>query len=268
MKENLTVQFLYPDYDIPHEYTDAIDQTYHAKIVTANCENMDLKRKADVVVFKSLCEMQNFAINKNQAYVLKTTMDGLVKKQDDFFPLLPKTNRLSIVFTDILSFTSKEADSYKEFLDKLTEKIIKEFSTNHIIQVNILTDRVLLDSMNNCNAGYESITLAPDGKFYICPAFYLDSSTSVGDIENGLDIKNAQLYRLDHAPICRTCDAFQCRRCVWMNKKSTLEVNTPSQEQCLVAHIERNASKKLLESIQQIAEFMPCLLYKSDAADT
>ena len=121
--------------------------------------------------------------------------------------------------------------------------------------------------MNNCNAGWESITLAPDGRFYVCPAFYLADDNedfgigkakfSVGDLESGLDIKNPQLYRLDHAPLCRKCDAYQCRRCVWLNRKTTFEVNTPSHEQCVVAHIERNASRDLLASIRTIGTFLP-----------
>lgn len=74
---------------------------------------------------------------------------------------------------------------------------------------------------------------------------------------NGLDIKNPQLYRLDHAPICRHCDAYQCKRCVWLNRKTTLEVNTPSHEQCVVAHVERNACKELLTAIRKHGEFMP-----------
>ena len=97
--------------------------------------------------------------------------------------------------------------------------------------------------MNNCNAGWESITLAPDGKFYICPAFYQDNLGDVGDLKNGINIPNPQLYRLDHAPICSHCDAYQCRRCIWLNLKTTLEVNTPSHEQCVVSHLERNASR-------------------------
>lgn len=119
-----------------------------------------------------------------------------------------------------------------------------------------MTDRISLRCMNNCNAGGESITLAPDGKFYVCPAFYLESDGySVGDLSTGLDIMNPQLYRLDHAPICRKCDAYQCRRCVWLNRKTTLEVNTPSHEQCVVAHLERNASKHLLESLRSSETF-------------
>ena len=42
-----------------------------------------------------------------------------------------------------------------------------------------------------------------------------------------------------------------------MNRRTTLEVNTPSHEQCVVAHIERNASRRLLESIREVGTFMP-----------
>ena len=126
--------------------------------------------------------------------------------------------------------------------------------------------------MNNCNAGCENITLAPDGKFYVCPAFYQaqqkDGSEktigeecakgfSTGDLKNGLDVKNAPLYQLNHAPLCRKCDAYQCRRCVWLNRKTTYEVNTPSHEQCVAAHLERNASRALLNNIRKHGSFLP-----------
>jgi hypothetical protein len=42
-----------------------------------------------------------------------------------------------------------------------------------------------------------------------------------------------------------------------MNRKTTLEVNTPSHEQCVVAHIERNASMILLKNIRKHGEFLP-----------
>ncbi|MEE1222143.1 MAG: CXXX repeat peptide maturase, partial [Bacteroidaceae bacterium] len=60
-----------------------------------------------------------------------------------------------------------------------------------------------------------------------------------------------------HAPICRHCDAYQCRRCVWLNRKTTYEVNTPGHEQCVVAHLERNASRELLNRIRRHGTFLP-----------
>ena len=89
-----------------------------------------------------------------------------------------------------------------------------------------------------------------------CPHYDEDGS-AVGDLSTGLNILNRQLYQLDHAPLCRRCDAYQCRRCIWLNHKITLEVNTPSHEQCVIAHIERNASKKLLDNIRRHGEFLP-----------
>ncbi|MCB6675385.1 hypothetical protein L0N23_03615 [Bacteroides intestinalis] len=79
---------------------------------------------------------------------------------------------------------------------------------------------------------------------------------SIGDLENGLDIRNSQLYRLSHAPLCRHCDAYQCKRCIWLNRKMTLEVNTPSHEQCVTAHLERNASRDLLQEIRKSGRFL------------
>lgn len=98
--------------------------------------------------------------------------------------------------------------------------------------------------MNNCGAGLDFVSIAPDGNFYLCPAFYYDRDP-VGSIDTGLDIKNPQLLRIEHAPICRTCDAYQCKRCLWLNKHMTLEINTPSHEQCVLSHIERNVSSYL-----------------------
>ncbi len=108
----------------------------------------------------------------------------------------------------------------------------------------------MLSDMNNCNAGLTHLTVAPNGKFYICPGFYYDDATSsVGDLNAGMNIKNPQLLQLDHAPICRNCDAFHCKRCIYLNQKTTLELNTPSHEQCVISHLERNTSKLLLDEL-------------------
>jgi CXXX repeat peptide maturase len=166
--------------------------------------------------------------------------------------------RLNIVITDVETFTEEDFEKYKQILHTLSEHIEKAYVAGKSPQFNILTDRMMLEKMNNCGAGISNITLAPNGKFYICPAFYYENEEDcVGNLENGLDIKNPQLYKLDYAPICRHCDAYQCKRCIWLNRKTTLEVNTPSHEQCVVAHLERNASRELLENIRKHGSFMP-----------
>ena len=147
---------------------------------------------------------------------------------------------------------------YEEMLSSLSKDIEKLYVEGKAPQLNLLTDRMMLNQMNNCGAGETTITLAPNGKFYICPSFYYeDNADSIGNLEQGFDIKNKQLYKLEYAPICRHCDAYQCKRCIWLNRKTTLEVNTPSHEQCVLAHLERNTSRELLNSIRKHGTFLP-----------
>ena len=252
MKENVNIQFLFPDNKIPDEYKDAIDTIDHTTMVCSTCEDEQLVKTADIIVFDSWTAIDSYPFNKHQNYVIRTNKQDFFDNARFLQSILRKVDRLVIVITDPESFSDEDFNRYEIILESLIPVIKAEYENGHSVNFNLLTDRIFLDNMNNCNAGYESITLAPDGKFYICPAFYFDGSDAVGDIESGINIKNAQLYRLSHAPICRTCDAFQCRRCVWLNRKTTLEVNTPSHEQCVISHIERNAAAKLLAELRKI----------------
>lgn len=257
MKENLIVQFLYPDYQLPDDYKNVITDIDHADIVSSTCEDEETLAKADVVVFDTWASINYFPFIQNQAYVMRTSFTDLFSNGAFLNTILPKVSRLNVVITDMQRFNSTVEKQYALFLDNLNEKIYQEYKNNHGVQVNVLTDRMMLNSMNNCGAGVETITLAPNGNFYVCPGFYFDGSKEIGSVETGLNLKNSQLYEIDNAPICRICDSWHCKRCVWQNKKTTMEVNTPSREQCVIAHIERNASRKLLSKIREIGTFLP-----------
>ena len=257
MKENLNVQFVYPDSVLPDGYKQLIDTVDHADIVGSRCEDKVLLAGADVVVLDSWDDADCMELAVEGSYVVRTTLHGFIGNAQSVAEMLRAVSRLVVVLTDIDSLTDEDLGRYREALEGLLPVIADEYAAGHAVQFNLLTDRIFLDSMNNCGAGDECITLAPDGKFYVCPAFWLDCSDSVGDLHSGVDVKNPQLFRLDHAPICRRCDAFQCRRCVWLNRKTTLEVNTPSHEQCVVAHTERNASRSLASLLRQKGIALP-----------
>lgn len=243
MKENLSVQFVYSDADVSDEIASLIDTIEHTDIGHSN---------ADIVVINSWNDVSIKNCTKGRSYVIRTEFEDLLINSESLKSILSVVDRINVVVTDVEKFSDLSIGKYQVFLEGLIPIIVKEYKAGHQVQLNLLTDRLVLKEMNNCNAGHESITLAPDGKFYICPAFYLNNEQSIGDIDNGLDIKNPQLYKLDYAPICRVCDAFQCKRCIWLNKKLCREVNTPSRQQCVMAHIERNASKKLLDEFRKI----------------
>ncbi len=253
MKENLSIQFIYPNYTLPEEYKAVINTIDHTDIKSA-----EVNTRADVVIIGTKEVKDGFISLSDGTYVWRGTKEELFAQLDHLIQLSGEVKRLNIVITDIERFTTEDFDHYREALEKWSDHLAKLYGEGHTPQLNLLTDRLLLDQMNNCNAGVESLTLAPDGSFYVCPAFYYATDGyAVGSLEKGLDIKNPQLYRLDHAPLCRNCDAYQCRRCIWLNRKTTLEVNTPSHEQCVVAHLERNASRELLNKIRQHGEFLP-----------
>ena len=246
MMENLMIQFVYPDYELPQEYAKVIETIDHFKIKPI-CSG------ADVVVLNGISD-----VDTNGPIVLRISKKDLVSHVDALMEMMNKTSRLNIVLKDVETCSDGDFSIYKSVLEKLSKKIEQMYIAGKSPQLNVLTDRVMLKEMNNCGAGDTTITLAPNGKFYVCPGFYYEEeSDSIGDLENGLDIKNKQLYKLDHAPICSHCDAWQCKRCIWLNRKTTLEVNTPSHEQCVLAHLERNASRELLLNIRKHGTFLP-----------
>lgn len=252
MKENLNIQFVYPNYKLPKEYLAAIDSIDHTDIYPA-----EMADNADVVVFDSLIAAKDYVFKEEVAYLIRTDKVSLFNEYKIIGEILDKVTRLNVVITDIETFTDDDFMDYKSLLSNLAERVEQIYVSGKSPQLNLLTDRIMLEKMNNCGAGDTSVTLAPDGNFYVCPAFYLSADGyTIGDLANGLEIKNSQLYRLDHAPLCRRCDAWQCKRCIWLNRKTTLEVNTPSHEQCVVAHLERNASRKLLMDIHKHGKFM------------
>lgn len=267
MKENLMIQFVYPDFELSQEYKDVINSIDHSDIVSSGCEDEKLRDNADIIIFNNWKDLESYTINENGIYVIRTSKSELFENHLALNKILPIAKRINVVITDTDSFGENDFERYKEILSSLSKEIEKLYVEGKTPQLNLLTDRMMLDKMNNCNAGDENITLAPDGKFYVCPAFYLTDENedyglgkakfSIGDLENGLDIKNPQLYKLSYAPICRNCDAYQCKRCVWLNRKTTYELNTPSHEQCVVSHLERNESRELLANIRKHGMFLP-----------
>lgn len=262
MKENLMIQYILPDYELPEEYYEVLESIDHSKIASSNSFYASV---ADVVVLNGWDN--EYAFKNDGVYVLRVDKRTLFEKSVEIVKVLKECARLNIVITDVEKISDADFDTYKSILDCFSKELETLYVSGKFPQLNLLTDRMMLDGMNNCNAGSDSITLAPDGRFYVCPAFYLaaddedyglgKSKVSAGSLSSGLDIKNPQLYKLSHAPLCRNCDAYQCKRCVWLNRKTTYEINTPSHEQCVVAHLERNASRALLMDIRKHGTFLP-----------
>ena len=275
MKQNLMIQYVFPDYgtrdyELPKEYAEVIESIDNVKIYPAGCKpvtGIEDGNETDVEVANEVPEKVEA---KN--LVLRLTFSEMLKQKDAIAKLFASGARVNLCITDVEQFSDEQMEAYKQVLKEWNAALLDLYKQGQSPQFNLLTDRMMLEKMHNCEAGVSNITLAPNGKFYLCPAFYYDEQTkvdnqlnhhqptsdnAVGDLEKGLDTPNLQLLKLDHAPLCRNCDAYQCRRCIWLNRKLTWDLNTPSRQQCVMAHIERNASRDLLNDIRKVGEFMP-----------
>ena len=265
MLDNLMVQFVWPGYDMPQEYVEVIESIDHNNIAPAMF--LPKGQKTDIAVFDDWRDMCDYAFDNGTAYVLRIDSENLFLNTEAISANLVKVQRLSVILTDVDKFDDYALAQYKSVLDVFGNEIFNIYKKGGTTQLNLITDRMMLQSMNNCNAGCETVTLAPDGKFYVCPAFYhanedeyegtSKKKVSVGDLKTGVHIGNQSLYKLGSSPICRICDAYQCKRCVWLNRRLTNEVNIPSHEQCVMSHLERNSSRMLLNEIRKVGEFMP-----------
>lgn len=268
MKQNMMIQYVFPDYRLPKEYTEILESIDNVKIYPIDCQKFndsDYVNASDVEVADSIPDTI-----KAKNLVLRLTFNDLLCHKEKIANFFAEDFRLNICIIDVDKFTDDDIKKYQQLLKDWNDKLLELYKKEKAPQFNLLTDRMMLDKMHNCDAGVNNITLAPNGKFYLCPAFYYDEKTnvfnqmnhhnpssnnSVGDLETGVNILNPQLLKLDHAPLCRNCDAYHCRRCLWLNRKLTWDINTPSHQQCIMSHIERNASRNLLYKIKRIDKF-------------
>ena len=162
MFENLSVQYVFPHGELPKEYISTIEEVENVKIMPANSPYAEY---ADVLVFDGFLNLQS---NKTGVpYVVRVFRDEFLANYEKLIPLLEITPHLSVVFKDLVKFGENDFAQYKTVLSKLSNHIEKLYADGKSPQFNLLTDRMYLDKMRNCEAGVKTITLAPDGNGYV-----------------------------------------------------------------------------------------------------
>lgn len=247
---NVHVNFLFGNNRLPLEYEKAIESISHIKILPIKL--MGIYQEGLWVINQDDFSFIDKMDSDNSRYlILCLKKEDLKKLSGIVNGLSGKYTKLIVAILNIDSYSEFDLNAYEEQLEKVKDTLAASYKNGDSMEINIISDRLLLNQMYNCNAGIDHVTFAPNGKFYLCPGFYYDDKkNSIGTIKNGLEIKNAELLELNHAPICSLCDAYQCKRCFYLNKKITLDINIPSHEQCVISHLERNISRKLLGELK------------------
>jgi len=252
-EQNSPIQFLFGKKKLPAKYENLVKSIPHIKIVP---EKVFSNYNGDVVVIDS--DKTKKGLHKQQYKIINFRLrkKALSDFAETFKKFIGSFEKFNLCILDIESYSDDDFKIYREQLSEIADTIAEEYNFGNFFECNFITDRLVLTKMNNCNAGIEHLTVAPNGKLYICPGFYYDNpNNSVGNLNDGPEIKNSELFELENAPICSVCDAYHCKRCFYLNKKLTCEINTPSREQCLSAHLEREASAKLLKKVDDKSKF-------------
>lgn len=162
--------------------------------------------------------------------------------------LLSHYKRVNLFFTDMETWTQEDYALYKKQIIDLAEYIADRFKAGEKPQLNVLTDELyrLDDDYSDCGAGINAVSLAPNGKLYICPGFYFDDpDTSIGSLESFNHADIFEYVLREKSGVCIDCKAQSCTRCLYNNKISTTEPLVPSDMQCKVTKLNHSISTKI-----------------------
>ncbi len=193
----------------------------------------------------------------NINYVKKSQVKNciLLIEADDVNNISKYVSNIIMYFTRInLKYELLDANRlsmYEEQLDNIIEILKKQYNRNEIVtEINVVTDRLYLDKMINCFAGEKNLSLSPEGFYYCCPAFYYEDKNKY-NLELEMNKNSIKMTKYENAYLCHECDAYQCERCIYQNKKNTLEYNIPSELQCKKSHLERLYTVKLIKFLNE-----------------
>jgi CXXX repeat peptide maturase len=249
-EKNYFLNFIYPSFQLENEYLKLLSSV-DSQLTIPYTDQKDKYNLEDGVVFVISLGQEldsNFSC-VNVILLIKMTQ---VSDLSDYVERLFKHDitRVNLVFDLEEISIDFDFDEYKTQLNKIADILFEYIKSNRLRYFNVLTDIFLLDKMNNCNAGISNITLGPDGRFYICPAFYY-SGMPIERNDFSVPAKLKELLDFKKALICEVCDAFHCRRCVFDNYNKTVEFNIPGEGQCIMSHVERAVSMNLQKRLRK-----------------
>ena len=245
--------FLTGDRRAPRHIERILDRITHTKIFPLKLR--DVYSDGIVVVDRDDYGLiERSAMKAAEKFILRSgrnhlgILGSLVDKLIDYAPV-------DVVLSELALFTKSDFSTYAIQLDTIKDNLIGFFKNGMHHEVPVLTDRLHLDTMSNCNAGSDHCTVSPDGNIHLCPGFFhtfpeYTTGTITQDTFNPLP----ELLSLERAPLCSSCTTYHCRRCFYLNLLLTGEINTPSQQQCVTSNLERMCSFYLRDEILHYQE--------------
>ncbi len=178
-----------------------------------------------------------------QSIILSVTPKNIDSLSEMLISLSGITRRINIMKQSIYSWSQEDVNQYCSNLE-LFHLFCNEKNLHPSINVFDCKRNI---TQQQCRAGRDNFTLAPNGTFYACPAFYYyDTAANLGDLKHGLTVIEAPLYTLEKAVPCKECKNNGCIRCVFSNKLENGTLNVASTMQCKIAEREANLKDAIM----------------------
>ena len=261
-RNDIALTFLLGRHRLPPKLERLVDRVAHVKIVPQElCE--DYPGSIVVLDGENGASFDRLPLGWGSSVILRLARRDLGRLSALCLSLTGRYGRLSLHLRDLEYYTRTDLALYERELRKFADELQTIYANGDRVEINVLTDRMMLKEMRNCDAGVTHVTVAADGSCHICPGFLSDGEPAIGrfDVEKGVVAAPPANVALERGPLCTRCDAWHCKRCVYLSRKLTLEYNVPSEQQCLTAHAERETTRLLLRRLGAMEPFrrMPLL---------
>jgi CXXX repeat peptide maturase len=244
-----SLQFVLGNEPLPAEHRAVMAQAPHVKILPLGSRH-DVEDGVFVVGREDYGRLPEIEEGSRCTLNLRIERDVVPELAALVETALVRSARVNVMLLNLELWGEEDLLDYRAQLQRLAAFLEERYRQRDLVECNLFAGGAA-SARRDCGAGITHLTLAPDGRFYVCPGFFYDGlGPPCGDLEAGVRVPLARLYTREGAPLCSSCTAVTCPRCVYLNKKITAEVNTPSQQQCVVAHLEQEASARLAERLR------------------
>jgi len=235
---------------LPRDHQSLCDEMEAHVVLPAESVGFPLGKRLSLV-FESDCVEKVTAGLPCSHAILRVKRDDLPRLCKLVSTLLNRCPVVSVRHPELLQYDDSDLMVYRDQLFQVGQWLVDRHDAWCSYHVDCLTDHFQPSHIGECGAGIGSLAIGPTGEIYLCPAALRGGMPSYGHILGDLKIPNRSLLTKEFSLPCGRCEAFHCRRCVYLNKCGTMEFCVPPKNACRIGHLEREVQVWLTQELIQ-----------------
>ncbi len=220
----------------PDKLPDELNYYAHAKIFPAKSgykKVSELEICIPVYETDDVKDDMDIILSAATVCILNVTAQDVAKLYETANRLMKHYSRVNVNKIGAAKWTDEIINIYERELGRCKEGISETVGHLNIMSLN--------RNRRNCEAGYSSFAICPDGGIYPCPAFYFeDHSGKIGTIEKGVDRKYREIFSPEKQVMCKKCGSQCHAQCIHANLETSKNISTPTKRICEIVAIENN----------------------------